>query len=565
VGIAAAVFWLVRERHLYWGDALPLSIQVPAGQRFHPDEPLTLWFHHAAWALGGGRWSAVQAIAAASAVAGGVWVALHARSFARTPGPVGSSAAGPALLATLAIASQGAAAIFHGHVENYAYVAVCLAAFAWTGVDYLERRGPAWPPFAALFASYAFHLLGALALPAAAVLVWHGLTRHDRRREMLATLAVLALATAAVSWAVRGLYPGASPFAQLADGVMKVVQQPRDMQAGVFFSARHLADAWSHVVQMGPLSLVAVVLLVVARPLRGTLAGASGRFLAVAAITLYAPALLTGAGNLGAARNWDLFAAPATVLPLFALRALLALGAGRAGPPAARGPCQLARAGPAVDRAQHGSRRDRGARRGAAPGRRPLRGDARHRGLECRRPAARRTLVRGVARGGLAQRQRAERPRARARTRRSTRRGGAAARSRGGVEAGDGAVPSRSRHALHAHRALGAGRRRMAGGAAARADRARGVARALGGAGRVGPPRQLGLRTARRGEALPADRAIAQALADACALWVASAGERGDRAEFAHAWAVFASRFPDDPRVRGWRPRAEALLGGPKR
>jgi hypothetical protein len=62
-------------------------------------------------------------------------------------------------------------------------------------------------------------------------------------------------------------------------------------------------------------------------------------------------------------------------------------------------------------------------------------------------------------------------------------------------------------------------------------------------------------------EALPADPGIASALADACALWVASAGERGDRAEFARAWAVFTSRCPTDPRVRDWQPRAEALLG----
>src|SRR5262249_36767093 len=55
------------------------------------------------------------------------------------------------------------------------------------------------------------------------------------------------------------------------------------------------------------------------------LATASGRFLGLAAITMYAPALLTGPGNLGAARNWDLFAAPATVLPLFALRGWMAL------------------------------------------------------------------------------------------------------------------------------------------------------------------------------------------------------------------------------------------------
>jgi tetratricopeptide (TPR) repeat protein len=64
-------------------------------------------------------------------------------------------------------------------------------------------------------------------------------------------------------------------------------------------------------------------------------------------------------------------------------------------------------------------------------------------------------------------------------------------------------------------------------------------------------------------EALPADPGIASALADACALWVASAGQRGDRAEFARAWGVFSSRCPDDARVRDWRPRAEALLGAP--
>src|SRR5262249_12703838 len=46
----ALVFWLLRERHLFWGDALPLSINVPQGQAFHADEPLTLWIQHALWA-----------------------------------------------------------------------------------------------------------------------------------------------------------------------------------------------------------------------------------------------------------------------------------------------------------------------------------------------------------------------------------------------------------------------------------------------------------------------------------------------------------------------------------
>jgi tetratricopeptide (TPR) repeat protein len=563
--VAALVFWWVRERHLYWGDALPLSIQVPAGQRFHPDEPLTLWLHHTAWALGGGRWSAVEAIAAASAIAGGVWVALNARGFGRTIASAGGAGAGPALLATLAIACQGAAAIFHGHVENYAYVAVCLALFAWTGADYLEGRGPAWPPFAALLAGYAFHLLGALALPATAVLVAHGLARRDRRSEMLVTLAVATLATAAVIWAVHGLYPGGSPLAQLSDGVMKVVSQPRDMQAGVFFSARHLADAWSHVVQMGPLSLVAVLLLVAAHPLRGTLAHASGRFLGIAAITLYAPALLTGAGNLGAARNWDLFAAPATVLPLLALRALLGLA------PAARQRLLLAALGASLAQSIPWTvlNMDRGATE-ARVAALPLGGgrSAAMLGTAALNagdlPGAERWFEASLAEDSLNV---------------NALSGLGLTRARAGrlVEAEPllARVVELKPATAQYHRDLATLYMRTArwGPASAQWQAALpleptareawlGLAAALAESGR----RDSSVYALLAGrEALPADTVVARALADACALWVASAGQRGDRTEFAHAWAVFESRCPNDPRVREWRPRAEALLGTGRR
>ena len=556
---AAAAFWLVRERHLYWGDALPLSIDIPAGQRFHPDEPLTLWLHHAAWAMGGGRWSAVQAIAAMSALAGGVWVGVHARAFAR-------AGMGAALVATLAIASQGAAAIFHGHVENYAYVAVCLAVFAWSGADYLEGRGPAWPPLAAVLVAFAFHLLGALALPAAAVLVVHGLARRERRAEMLATLAVLAVVAAATAWAARGLYPGGSPFAQLAAGVLKVLRQPRDMQAGVFFSARHLADAWSHVVQMGPLSLVAVALLAGAvRPMRDALAGAGGRFLALAGVTMYAPALLTGAGNLGAARNWDLFAAPATVLPLFALRALVPLE------PAARQRLLLAVLASSLAQSipwtALNMQRDATEARVAAL---PLGG-------------GRSQAMLGTAALNAGDLARAERWFAASLAEDSLNvnalSGLGLARARAGrlaeAEAPLTRVVELKPETPQYHRDLATLYMRTGRWAAASAQwqaalpldpRARdawlGLAAALAQAGRRDSS-VYALIAAR--ERLPADPGIARALADACALWVASAGERGDRDEFARAWAVFVSRCPDDDRVRDWRPRAEALLAAPGR
>jgi len=58
----------------------------------------------------------------------------------------------------------------------------------------------------------------------------------------------------------------------------------------------------------------------------------------------------------------------------------------------------------------------------------------------------------------------------------------------------------------------------------------------------------------------PGNPDVRAALADAYALWVASAGEQGDVTGFARACAGFSGEFPDDPRVRQWRPHAEGLL-----
>lgn len=556
--VAALVFWLVRERHLYWGDALPLAINIPAGQSFHADEPLTLWLHHTLFSLGRGSWSAVVAIAAASAVAGGVWVALHARGFQRA-----GASAGLALLATLVLASQGAAAIFHGHVENYAYVAVCLVAFLWTGQEYLEGRGRAWPPFLALVLGYAFHLLGALALPAAAFLALHGLRRPERRGEMLATLAAAAVVVAALAWATRGLFAGASSFQPLAAGVNRVLLQPHDMRASAIFTLRRVADVWSHIVQMGPLSLVTVLLLAIALPTRAVLATASGKFLALAALTLYAPALLLGEGNLGAARNWDLFAAPAIGLALFAVRAMLAVepAAARQRLLAAALAASLAQAIPwtalNVDRDATESRivaLPLGHGRGAA-----MLGTAALNANDL--PEAERWFQRALAEDPFNL---------------NALSGLGVTLARAGRYA-DAEPPLTRAARLAPHKpqyhydlaALYMQRERWREAAEEwQAGLPNEPSNRIAWLGLANALRQLGQRdsaayaliAAKR--SLSDDPSIRDALANECALWVASAGQRGDKEEFARAWNVFTTECADDPRVEEWRPRAEAMLRG---
>jgi tetratricopeptide (TPR) repeat protein len=558
-GLAAAVvFWLARERHLFWGDALPLSINVPAGQTFHANEPLTLWLHHAIWSWGGGRWGAVSAIAAASAIAGGLWVTLHARGFARTRGNTGI-----ALLATLVIASQGAAGIFHGHVENYAYVAVCFAAFLWSGAGYLDGRAPAWAPFAALVAGYAFHLIGALALPAALSLIWHGLRRPERRTGMLVTLAIATALVAGIAWAARGLYGGAPAFATLVQGVQNVLFQPRDMRAESVFTLRRLADLWSHVVQMGPLSLVVTALLAAILPFGRVTQSASGRFLALAAITLYAPALLVGEGNLGAARNWDLFAAPAMAMALFALRLVLAVE-----PAAARDRLLLASLAASLALSVPWTVLNMDpVRTGARVAALPLGG-------------GRSAAMLGTAAlnaGDLAGAERwFERSLAEDPLNLNALSGLGLSRARAGrlVEAEPlltqvvRLAPQKPQFRfdlatlyMRTERWASASAEWQAGlPLEPRTPVAwLGLATALD---RAGHPDSAAAALLAARNWLPADTSISRALADACARWVASAGQRSDRAEFARAWGVFEAQFPNDPRVIAWRPRAAAMLQG---
>ena len=556
--VTATAFWVLRERHLFWGDALPLSITVPAGQSFHPDEPLTLWIHHTLWELGGGRWLATDTIAFASAVAGGMVAAISARELLRrAPEP------GLGMLALAVWMTQGGMSLFHGHVENYAYLSAALIVFLWAGLDYLEGRGPAWPAFAALLVAFALHLLGGLAVVPALVLVVHGIRSRTRRDAMVWTVLGF-LATALLAGAlVQHWYPSGSPFRQFADGVTRVLTQPNDMRREVLWSWRRAADLWSHSVQMGPLSwgTVTVLALLLAPPWRRW--GARGIFLLAAAVACYGPLFLTGEGNLGAARNWDLFAGPALAVSFAGLVLLLETGpravahrlllAALAASLAQTIPWTALNMDVAATRARiaalplgHGrsaamlGTSDMNAgRNDSAEGwfRRALAEDSLNvnawsgLGLVLARtgryaeaePAFRRVVfmkpsVPGYREDLAALYMRQER-------------WAAAAATLQDVLALD---PARAR----AWRDLAEAMRRMG-----RADSA--VYALTAAVGAVG-----------------ADPELRRALADAYAMWVASAGQRGDVEEFARAWTGFQARYPDDPRVTAWAPRAQAMLSG---
>ncbi len=99
----------------------------------------------------------------------------------------------------------------------------------------------------------------------------------------------------------------------------KVLSPTGSLKMEGWLSARHWANVWSQFNLVGPLSLpwLAAVLVVLAAT--GRARDVRIAFLLVGTVALLAPRFVIGEGALGAARDWDIFAAPALVVPVTGL------------------------------------------------------------------------------------------------------------------------------------------------------------------------------------------------------------------------------------------------------
>lgn len=312
--VAGGLFWTVRERHLYWGDSLPLSILIPQGQAFHPDEPLSLFVHQMLYRVGAGLWSGADAVALGSVLAGAVFAGWSTHWFARRL-PRG----GVWMLATAVLLTQGFTQLFYGHVENYSYLAVCLLFFCTLGIDFLEARRGLLPALVAALLGFAFHILGGLAAVPALVLVAVGLRDPRRRAGTLVAVTVTLALLVAGSLASSGLYSGESPLSRFLGGFQKVFANRQDFQLERLVSWRQLGNVWSVFLLVGPLSVPLLGALLAILRAAAFARRATGAFLLTGSAVYALPVLLTGEGNLGAARNWDLHAAPAVIWTLCGL------------------------------------------------------------------------------------------------------------------------------------------------------------------------------------------------------------------------------------------------------
>ncbi len=326
---AMALFWAAREGHTFLGDGNPITRSLPAGERFHDHEPLTVALHAAVYgwlraqpgqAAREAAEVARDAVAAVSVLAGGVFVWLAPRLGAALARCVPGASRRDALLVTGVVLAQGYAQLFFGYVENYTLSLVAIAAALLSGVEALERRTTLVPAAAGFLLAVAFNLSTVVLVPAWVVAAVVAARDPDRRRAVardalvvagLAALVVAALARLGDGWRLdRALF-------EMAWGALH--GHGEGGRLAYLFSIPHALDFLNEHLLSGPFGVLALALVAGVAIARRIRPEARVVFLLAAAAPAAGAAWVTGDLKLGYPRDWDLFAPFALAATIAAL------------------------------------------------------------------------------------------------------------------------------------------------------------------------------------------------------------------------------------------------------
>ncbi|MBI5169286.1 MAG: tetratricopeptide repeat protein [Candidatus Eisenbacteria bacterium] len=324
--------WCFRVGHVFLGDGIPITSTLPDTAALHPREPLSSWLLHRAWSAlgpyfadpGRARELVVQDVVAVVSVAAGALYAAAAAGIARElarsfPGETPGDDRATVALATVTLAAPGAALVFFGYVEHYAWPAACSALFVWTALRALAGKGPLFAPLACLALAFALHFSSLVLLPMAVVTTVASFTVRERRGAALRDVALVlaAVATAAVALRLGADY-------DLAHHVRELAKSNRADLA--YLSSRaHVRDFTNEHALLGPLGLFLALPLLVPFALEGRVRASLRAFVGTGVVTLGAATWFTPDMPLGYARDWDVFAAVGVTLAALALAMLFAL------------------------------------------------------------------------------------------------------------------------------------------------------------------------------------------------------------------------------------------------
>jgi len=337
-GLSFALFWALRIRHRFLGDAMVLVQDIPQPGGVHALEPVAmalqrhLYSATRAWFEQPGRTAGDVAhltTALGSAIAGVLFV-FTAIEISRQlvlsvadrapPQPVAPARDLRVALGALVLLAQGYVQLFFGYVENYTFLALAIAYYVATALAFLNGRGGLLPVVLASSVATCLHLSAAALAPSLGVLLLIGLATPELRtlvrRDLVPTIVLLG----AMGLLLASMGNGYDLMAHLT-ATIRTIAAGDSWTGPYLFTPAHLRDMANLQLLIGPIGLAALVLLMPG--LRRHSANRRVRaFLLALAGTYAVVAVIAGDSNLGYARNWDLLAPagiPFTVAALFLL------------------------------------------------------------------------------------------------------------------------------------------------------------------------------------------------------------------------------------------------------
>ncbi len=329
--LAAVPFYLLRIRHLHWGDAelLVTALGDPYWLVYVWKAPLDVFLHARLWqwahhALGWLSPVPVYRILSILAGVAFVWVLL------RLACTLGRNRAERALIAGL-LGTLGTMQLFFGYVENYPIMTAGMLLYLWLALRALRGEGSLIAAATALAVTHAFHPVTLILTPSLLYLAYT-MTARPRGlpggqgggvplRERTALLSIVvpyALVFAGVSALMLGGNHGFeklvgvdSPGGGDRQWFVPLFQVTTEWQHYTMFSLAHLLDILNLQALAAPVVLPALALIAVLAWHRLPRHDETFMLLLLAA-GFYLLFTLIWNADYGGQKDWDLFA-PATV------------------------------------------------------------------------------------------------------------------------------------------------------------------------------------------------------------------------------------------------------------
>ncbi len=330
--LSAVPFYVLRLRHLRWGDAYLLIHAIPHPQvklTYNWQAPLDVFLHAKAWALGNRLFgwpdpTPVYWIFSTTAGVVFIWVLLGLADW------LGRDRSERFLLFGL-VASMGLMQLFFGYIENYTLMTVGVLVAIWLALRALRGEvALAWPA-TALALTHAFHPSTIVLAPSLLYLAWQiraqqafkpaevSEHRGGSRQGLLLQIAVpyllvfagVVFLMTAGGHGLDALLGADAPGGGDHNWFVPLFRATTRWEHYTMFSVGHLLDIVNEQLLVAPAIWAGLLLTIAIVWQRIPCRDPAFRLLGVMAL-LYLLLALTWNADYGGQRDWDLFA-PASI------------------------------------------------------------------------------------------------------------------------------------------------------------------------------------------------------------------------------------------------------------